>query len=109
MLKKINRISSRGEFLEIKNKGRLLSGPLFGVVRLKTEDDGVKFGFIISKKISKKAVDRNKIKRKLCEVLKNKINDFDVGTRVVFLAKKSLLEAKIGEIEKEINKLISNV
>jgi len=107
VLKKINRISSRKEFLEVKNKGQLWGGFLFGSLCLVTGSEDVKFGFIISKKISKRAVDRNRIKRKICEVLKNKINEFNPGMRIIFLAKKSLLEAKQDELEREIDKLIS--
>jgi ribonuclease P protein component len=106
VLKKINRISKRSEFLEVKNKGELWGSLLFGVVKLNKGDDQIKFGFVVSKKISKRAVDRNKIKRKLSEVLKNKIDDFGLGTRVVFLAKKKLLEATIEEISKEINRCL---
>lgn len=106
MLKKINRISRRKEFLEIKNKGKIINSPLFGAISLVDETQEIKFGFVISKKISKKAVDRNKIKRRMSEVLIKKIDKFKLGTKIVFLAKKSLLGAKIQEIEIEIDKLI---
>lgn len=106
MLKKINRISSRKEFLEIKNKGKIISSSLFGAICLVDETEEIKFGFVISKKISKRAVDRNKIKRRLCEVLVKNLNKFKAGTKIVFLAKKSLLGADIEKIEEEIDKLI---
>ena len=106
MLKKINRIGRKKEFLEIKNKGKIINSPLFGAARLINESEEIKFGFVISKKISKRAVDRNKIKRRMCEVLVKKLDKFKPGTKIVFLAKKSLLGAKIGEIEEEIEKLI---
>ena len=106
MLKKINRIGRKKEFLEIKNKGRMINSPLFGAVSLVDETREVKFGFVISKKISKRAVDRNKIKRRMSEILVKKLDKFILGTKIVFLAKKSLLGAKMGEIEEEIDKLI---
>jgi ribonuclease P protein component len=106
VLKKINRISSKKEFLEIKNKGKLFGSPIFGVLILKKEDEFKKFGFIISKKISKRAVDRNKIKRRMAEVLKNNLDKFSLGTRMIFLVKKEILNKKIEEIEKEIVKII---
>jgi len=109
VLKKINRISSRKEFGEIKNKGKLIGSPIFGVLVLKKEDDLKKFGFIISKKISKRAVDRNKIKRRMAEVLRKNLEKFEAGTRMVFLVKREILNKKIEEIEKEINNLISNI
>ena len=70
------------------------------------ETKEIKFGFVISNKISKKAVDRNKIKRRISEVLVIKMDKFKMGTKIIFLAKKSLLKAKIEEIEKEIDKFI---
>ncbi len=109
MLKKINRIGRQKEFLEIKNKGKMISGSLFGAVYLLDNTEEIKFGFVISKKISKRAVDRNKIKRRMGEILVKKLDKFKLGTKMVFLAKKSLLGVKIREVEEEIDKLISKV
>ena len=106
MLKKINRISRKKEFLEIKNKGKIFNSPLFGMVYSFDENKEIKFGFVISKKISKRAVDRNKIKRRISEVLVKRMDKFKLGTKIIFLAKKSLLGAKIEEIEKEVEKFI---
>ena len=81
----------------------------FGVVVLNKSDNEIRFGVIISKKISKKAVDRNKIKRRLMEVLGKNLKSFGLGKRILFLVKKEILGVKPGEIEKEISKLISKV
>lgn len=106
MLKKINRIGSRKEFLEVKNKGVMNYSPIFGWLSLENNDDQKKFGFVISKKISKRAVDRNKIKRRLAESIKKHLNDFEKGIRIVFLAKKEILNKNIKEIEEEISKIL---
>ena len=106
MLKKINRIGQKKEFLEVKNKGKMFNSPLFGAIFLVGETEDIKFGFVISKKISKRAVDRNKIKRRISEVLRKRLSDFRPGTRMIFLAKKSLLGVKIRGVEEEIDKLI---
>ena len=77
MLKKENRISKKSEFEEIKERGRFLGfSRLFGVVVLDKNDDELKFGVVVSKKISKRAVDRNKIKRRLMEVLGRNLKNF---------------------------------
>jgi len=107
VLKKINRISSRKEFLEIKNKGKINYSPIFGWLSLRKDDDLKKFGFVISKKISKRAVDRNKIKRRLAESVKKHLDDFDKGIRVVFLVKKEILNKKLVKIEEEVKKLMN--
>ena len=73
---------------------------------LDKKDSEVKFGTIISKKISKKAVERNKIKRRLMEVLGKNIEKFDEGKRVLFLVKKEVLGVKPREIEMELSKVL---
>ena len=109
MLKKENRIRSKKEFLEIKNKGKVLYSPLFGFLMCQENDDLKKFGFIVSKKISKKAVDRNRIRRVLSEVVRKNLDKFKNGTRVIFLTKQEILGKKMVEVEKEVKKfLISN-
>jgi ribonuclease P protein component len=110
VLKRENRIRSKKEFFEIKNKGRVLYSPFFGWLIYKENDDLKKFGFIVSKKISKKAVDRNRIRRILSEIVRKNLDKFENGTRLVFLTKQEILGKKMTEVEKEINKfLISNV
>lgn len=106
MLKRENRIRLKKEFAEIKNKGRVLYSPLFGFLTHKENDDQKKFGFIVSKKISKKAVDRNKIRRILSELIRKNLEKFENGTRVIFLTKKEILGKKMKEIEKEVDKFL---
>lgn len=92
--------------MEIKNKGRVLYSPLFGFLIYKKDDNLKKFGFVVSKKISKKAVKRNQIRRRLSEIIRNKIEKVENGTRIVFLTKQEILNKKKAEIEKEIDKFI---
>jgi len=106
VLKRENRIRLKKEFTEIKNKGRVLYSPFFGWLTYKENDDLKKFGFIVSKKISKKAVDRNRIRRILSEIIRKNLDKFENGTRVVFLVKKEILNKKMIDIEKEIFKFL---
>ena len=110
MLKKKYRLSKRSEFEEIKKDGSLLGfSRFFGILTLDKKDKEVKFGTIISKKISKKAVERNKIKRRLMEVLGKNIEKFGRGRRILFLAKREVLRVKPEEIEKELNKVLKHL
>ena len=106
MLKRENRVRSKKEFAEIKNEGRVLYSPLFGFLTWKKDDDLKKFGFIVSKKISKKAVDRNRIRRILSEIVRNNMERFGKGTRVVFLTKQEILGKSLIEVEKEVFKFL---
>jgi ribonuclease P protein component len=106
VLKKENRIRSKKEFFEIKNKGRVSYSPFFGWLFHKENDDLKKFGFIVSKKISKRAVDRNRIRRILSEIIRNNLDKFEKGTRLVFLTKQEILGKKMEEVEIEVKKFI---
>lgn len=104
MLKKINRITNRNEFEEVKNGGEIKATDLFGLVWLK-RDEGKAFGAIISKKISKKAVDRNQIRCRLMEAVRLNMNIFPEGFRGIFLVKKNILNKSEMEIETCLKKL----
>lgn len=84
--------------------GELKSTDLFGLVWLKKEE-GKAFGAIISKKISKKAVDRNQIRRRLMEAVRLNMDIFPDGFRGIFLVKKNILEKSEMEIEKCLKNL----
>jgi ribonuclease P protein component len=100
VLKREFRLRKKREFLELKEKGRKLSSPLFGLVYLKSDES--KFGWIVSKKISKKAVERNKIRRRLAEVVKNNWID---GYKILLLVRSEILGKKLIEIESEWKRL----
>ncbi|MFA5894599.1 MAG: ribonuclease P protein component [Candidatus Shapirobacteria bacterium] len=95
MLLKINRGLQNKDFASILGVGTTLQTPLFGVRYIKSEE--TKYGWIVSKKISSRAVDRNKIKRRVAEVIAKKMLQ---KIHLVVLVKKSILTAKIGDIEK---------
>jgi len=118
VLKKINRISAKSEFEEVKKTGDLRAAELFSIVYLNPPpaiagtslEEGrlnKKFGVIVSKKISKKAVLRNQIKRRLLEAVRLNIDIFPEGFRGIFLVKKNILDKKEGEIEKCLKKLFN--
>jgi len=89
----------------VMKKGYMHQTPLFGMlVYSGKEAINKRFGFITSKKISKRAVDRNRIKRLLTEAVRRNIDKFEDKKWVVFLAKKGLLGLKYEEVEKEITR-----
>lgn len=106
MLKRENRIRAKKDFAEIKEKGRIQHSPFFAVLKSNEEDDLKKIGIIVSKKISKRAVDRNKIRRQISQVIRKNIKEIKAGSRLLFLTKKEILGKKMKEIEKEVESFI---
>ena len=90
MLPKKNRLSKKEIFLLKKENPKIIQGELFGLSYLPKENEQ-KFGLIISTKIAKKAVERNRIKRALfLAIEKNLIGNCGW---FLFLAKKTCVAA----------------
>lgn len=66
-----------------------------------------RLGLIVSKKVSKKAVERNKLKRRLREIFRlnqNNLNSFDI----VVIAKQNANECTYLQLEKNFIKALKN-
>lgn len=101
MLKKQNRLGR----LTRKSKDKLFTFPLFN---LRISDNGektIKFAFIVSKKIDKRAVVRNRTKRVLRSAAEELIKKLEIGKNVVIISKKAL----IPEQKKEVLDILETV
>lgn len=103
MLKKEERISNKADYEEIKKEGQRKDSSL--LVLLWQEKKGRRFGTIISKRISKKAVERNKIRRRLMEAVRKNKEIFPNNFWGLFLVRKNILDKSEEEIEKCLKEL----
>jgi ribonuclease P protein component len=109
MLASIYKIKKNREIEEIKFKGKMYQSPNFGVVVLKREGQAVpRFVFIISTKISKKSVHRNRINRALNEGARRSVTKVPNNYDFVFLTKKSIEPKLSDEIIKEVENFLSS-
>jgi ribonuclease P protein component len=106
VLKKENRIGKKREVLEVKEEGEFYAFGRLGIIVLDKGDNLVKFGWIISKKVSKKACERNRARRIIAEALRMNYQKWIRGYRVIFLVKKSFLGIKLSEAEREIGGIL---
>src|SRR3989339_1758798 len=107
MLASKYRLKKRMKFARCEIDGRLIQSRSFGVEIYDRKDkDNSRFGFIISTRISKKAVVRNKIKRTISDYIRININMIKNGLDVVFLIKPAILKLNKEQIENEIYEII---
>lgn len=106
MLPKTNRLKKKKDFDFIFKKGKGFKSALFVVKMAENKLGAPRFGFIISSKISKKAVDRNKIRRRASEAIRLSLQNIKQGYDVVFIALKAAKTATKGEIEESIVQLL---
>jgi ribonuclease P protein component len=99
MLPKENRLRRKKDFEKVLKFGKGLRQK---VLFLKTAKNGLsqsRFGFIISKKTAKKAVERNKIKRHLREIIWHSLGGIKIGYDAVFIAYPAIKELGFRERE----------
>ena len=85
MLSFRNRLKKQKDFEKIfKNGKSFKQGSLYLKIN-KNDLRSSRFGFIVSKKFSKKAVERNRIKRILREVVKERIGEVVEGMDIVIV------------------------
>ena len=79
----------------------------------KKEDFPTKIGFVVSKKIHKRAVRRNRIKRLMRESVRLYIKDCEIfDTKymsLIFVASAKLLDKNFQEVDNGIKKLMSKI
>jgi len=110
MLPKENRLTDDYDFRRVKRLGKSYHCPLFklSVARKKVLGPS-RFGFVISKKIDKRAVVRNRIKRLLRQVVRERLEKIPNGFDVVFVVRPSIVGKIYEEINTEFNKVLSKV
>lgn len=103
MLPKENRLTKKTDFTQVSKRGEVIQSKNFGLAYFRANNNKApKFGFIVSNKISKKAVDRNKVKRVLRQVVRELVGDVKNGLLFVLLVKKSILGASQDELKREL-------
>jgi ribonuclease P protein component len=88
--------------MRAKNK---ISTPLFSLTFSSNNQSLTRFSFIISKKIDKRAVVRNRTKRKIRSVIEEMIGKIGKGKDFVFYLKNETVGASRNEIQAEVNQV----
>lgn len=108
MLPRQYRLTTDSDFKQIFSKGRSINGNLFTFfIEQTNKNTASQFGIIVSNKVSKKAVDRNSIKRKVRDFLQKNIIPTDLGYKCVIVAKKSSLKQNKENIWKDLESIFS--
>jgi len=105
MLKKKQRLS-RGEFAHLLKHGKRLHSPYFSL--LYTPVEGTKCGLVVGKKIAKKAVERNKLRRKIYTIFGENLTLLD-GFHCAILTRPSITSLSYSELKTEMEKVLNNL
>ena len=110
MLPKENRLKRRSAFAATYRIGNSFhkDGITMFLGKEKSDDNPTKYGFVVSKKIHKRAVKRNRIKRLMRESMRLIIKEKQFENRymsVIFVASSRLLDKDFSEIDASMKSL----
>ena len=99
-------LANSAEIILAKEEGRLFSGFLFSFLVFDLGDDRLpRFAFVVSTKIDKRAVKRNRAKRLLKASIKFLFPRIKKGVIVVFLARKAIVGKDLASVRVETEKM----
>lgn len=107
MIPRKYRFHSRGGVRYVYQKGKTIRTPVLSLVYTPNELNYQRFGVVISKKILKSAVGRNRIRRRIYEAIRLELADFTVHQDSIFVAfSPTLLEVPFHELRYMIHELL---
>ena len=107
MLPRKYRLNKYLDIEKVKKEGKVLTNKHFSLLFLDRNDDKrVRVGFVVSKKISNRAVIRNKVKRRLSEAFLEVVEKISCGCDFLVLPKNSIVSLKTDELVGEIKEVL---
>lgn len=98
-MKKINIVRDSKDFETAIHKGKFYKNELYIIYIIRNDKDYYRFGISVGKKISNKAVIRNKLKRQLKNIIDKNKNLYQKNQDYIIIMKRSCLEKTYQELE----------
>ena len=110
MLRKKYRFHSRGGVRYVYQKGKTIRSPKMSLVYTKNTRGFTRVAVVISKKIEKSAVKRNRARRRVYEAIRLNIDKFPKATDYVFVVfSREVKKMEFSELEKLLDELVEEV
>jgi ribonuclease P protein component len=106
-MRKKHRLRANADFGRLRRKGRTLAHPLLVLAFLPNDLEHSRFGFVVGGRIGK-AVKRNRIKRRMREAARIKLQRGEVagGWDIVFIARRPIVDASFQQVDEAIGLLL---
>ena len=104
-MKRQHRLRHNVDFQRVRRNGKSNASALMVLAFLRNELDYSRFGFVVSKRLGR-AVQRNRIKRRLREATRLRTAQIRPGFDLVFIARQPINQASYSEIERFLEQLL---
>lgn len=105
MLPKVNRLNKKKDIERVFREGKGFKEDFLILKMIKNNLENSRFAFIVTQKVSKKATLRNKVKRRLRELVRLKLKKIKKGLDFILLAKPGIEKKDFQEVDEALNKL----
>ena len=105
MLKRINRLKKRYQFNYVYKSGEHFSGEHMVLYVVSSKTKNIKVGLAVTKKIGH-AVVRNRVRRKLREIIKKQVPTLKQNYNIIVVARENISEASFDKLSAEFLKLL---
>jgi ribonuclease P protein component len=106
LLPRAHRLRESRAFQAVYSRGRSWGDRLLALHVLPAPDDEIRVGVSVSKKIGG-AVERNRVRRRLREVVRRRLGGLKRGCRLVLVARSEARHARFDELEAAVERLLS--
>jgi len=106
MLPKKYRLIGQSNFKKIATQGRYVFLKEMGIKWLPNQLNNSCFAFIVSTQVDKRAVARNKIKRRLREIIYCRLKNIKSGFNVLILTRPTIKSLKFEELEERLEEML---
>lgn len=100
------RLRKSSDFQRVRQQGRVVSSRLLILAWAPNNLPGLRVGFVVSKRVSKRAVERNYLKRLLGEAIRPMLADLPTGWDIVISARSQTLGADLRILIQDVATLL---
>lgn len=109
MLPKEHRLRRNRDFNRVFKKGKSFFVQEIGIKSLPNNLEVTKIGIVVSTKLTKKAVERNRLKRQLREVIRHALPEIREGFDLMIITRPGILGKSYREIDEVVRKILGRL
>ena len=100
-----HRLARSDEFQRVRRQGRSWSHPLLVLLAVRNGSTCTRFGFLVSKRIGR-AVVRNRVRRRLREAARLRLERIAVGWDIVLIARTPIVQTDYRRVSEALDSLL---
>ena len=107
MLSRSNRLRRRNDFARVYKKGTTTHARLFSIKHAQNQLGHPRIGIVVSTKVSKRAVIRNRLRRRFYAQMRHLLLQINGGVDIVIMVRHSAIDQESAQIARDLEKALT--